>query len=119
MTEQKIVELAEKHGLCTIIPDAGYTHDALWFDANLIEFATAVAAAEREACAKKLPDVLFDGYAVMQQLDKRGQARTSQENVSDVLDAVVRIMRANAAMSGSPASSATPLDGTVMQEKDK
>ena len=52
MSEQEIVELAEKHGLCTIIPDAGYPHDALWFDANLIEFATAVAAAEREACAK-------------------------------------------------------------------
>ena len=52
--------------------------------------------AEREACAKKLPDVLFDGYSVMQQLDKRGQARTSQDNVSDVLDAVVRIMRSNA-----------------------
>ena len=61
----------------------------------------AAMAAEREACAKKLPDVLFDGYSVMQQLDKRGQARTSQDNVSDVLDAVVRIMRSNDGVTGA------------------
>jgi hypothetical protein len=65
----------------------------------------AATEAEREACAKKLPDVLFDGYAVMQQLDKRGQARNSQENVSDVLDAVVRIMRSTAELRPTCAAS--------------
>lgn len=52
MTEQEIVALAEEHGLCTIVPDAGYQHDALWFDANLIEFAKAVEKAEHAACVK-------------------------------------------------------------------
>lgn len=39
------------------------------------------------------------GYAVFQALDERAKLRTSAENVSDVLDAVVRLIRA-----GSPAS---------------
>ena len=56
---------------------------------------------EREACAKKLPDVLFDGFGVLQALDDKAKARTSAENVSDVLDAVVRLMRSNAALTGA------------------
>jgi len=40
-----------------------------------------------------IPDVLFDGNAVWQYLDERAKTRTSAENVSDVLDAVVRLMR--------------------------
>lgn len=52
MNGKKIVELAEKLGLCTIIEDAGYEDDALWFDANLIEFANEIARIEREECAK-------------------------------------------------------------------
>lgn len=39
-----------------------------------------------------IPEVLFDGYAVYQELG-RAQARTSPENVSDVLDSVVRLLR--------------------------
>ena len=41
------------------------------------------------------PSVLFDGFSVMQALDEKAKARTSAENVSDVLDAVVRLMRSN------------------------
>lgn len=41
----------------------------------------------------ELPDVLFDGYRVLQALDDKAKRRTGPENVSDVLDAVVRIMR--------------------------
>lgn len=43
----------------------------------------------------EIPPVLFDGYAVYQALGN-AQARTSPENVSDVLDAVVRLIRAEA-----------------------
>lgn len=38
--------------------------------------------------------VLFDGHAVLQALDEQARKRTSPESVSDVLDAVVRLMRA-------------------------
>lgn len=46
--------------------------------------------------AKEIPRILFDGYAVLQELrkDPRCANRTSAENVSDVLDAVVRLLRA-------------------------
>lgn len=40
-----------------------------------------------------IPDVLFDGNAVWRELDERAKTRTSAENVSDVLDAIVRLMR--------------------------
>lgn len=51
---------------------------------------------------EKFPDVLFDGYAVLQALGEKAKARTSAENVSDVLDAVVRLIRS------SPPSSVQP-----------
>jgi hypothetical protein len=40
-----------------------------------------------------VPDILFDGHAVFKGLDEKAMRRTSPENVSDVLDAVVRILR--------------------------
>jgi hypothetical protein len=42
-----------------------------------------------------IPRVLFDGFSVLQALDPKAKARTSGENVSDVLDAVVKMMRAS------------------------
>lgn len=44
-----------------------------------------------------LPDVLFDGYAVYQEVERQRagrNSRTSAENVSDTLDAVVSLLRA-------------------------
>lgn len=52
--------------------------------------------AEVERLVAKPPAVLFDGFAVLQALDEKAKGRTSAENVSDVLDAVVRTMRSNA-----------------------
>lgn len=46
--------------------------------------------------ATRLPDVLYDGFAVYQALDEKARRRTGAENVSDVLDAVVKLMRENA-----------------------
>lgn len=57
-------------------------------------FAARRIAALLRAGAAKVPDVLFDGYAVYKELTKTEEKRTSIENVSDVLDAVVRLMRA-------------------------
>lgn len=42
----------------------------------------------------ELPAILFDGFAVLQALPPVRRARTSPENVGDVLDAVVAILRA-------------------------
>jgi hypothetical protein len=44
--------------------------------------------------AATVPDVLFDGFAVYSALDEKAKSRTSPENVSDTLDAIVRILRA-------------------------
>lgn len=52
----------------------------------------------------KPPAVLFDGFAVLQALDEKAKGRTSAENVSDVLDAVVRLMRSNAKTVGPDAA---------------
>lgn len=57
---------------------------------------TQVEQLQRELAAKQaqIPEVLFDGFTVWQALTAKAQARTSPENVSAVLDAVVRLMRA-------------------------
>lgn len=44
---------------------------------------------------EKEPPELFDGFAVLQELGPKAKTRTSPENVADVLDAVVRLMRKN------------------------
>lgn len=41
----------------------------------------------------EIPHELFDGYSVLQELTQQQRLRTSPENVSDVLDAAVRLMR--------------------------
>jgi hypothetical protein len=65
-------------------------------------------AAHREAAKEKatrpsgaagcsaIPDVLFDGFAVYSELKDREKTYTTPENVSAVLDAVVRLLRQNA-----------------------
>jgi hypothetical protein len=53
---------------------------------------------EMEELKRELPAFLFDGYYVYAEgLTEDARKRTSPENVSDVLDAVVRLMRAEAA----------------------
>ncbi len=41
------------------------------------------------------PPILFDVFAVLQALDENAKGRTSVENVNDVLNAVVSLMRSN------------------------
>lgn len=56
----------------------------------------AVAAWNRRAAKPAVPEVLFDGYAVLQAMSEKAKARTSPANVSDVLDAAVKLIRAAA-----------------------
>lgn len=58
------------------------------------------ASAEPQPEREPIPRVLFDGFSVLQALDPKAKARTSSENVSDVLDAVVKIMRAGIGTKG-------------------
>ena len=48
---------------------------------------------ETAGYSRELPEQLFDGFAVYQELDDKAKMRTSPENVSDVLDAVVRLIK--------------------------
>ena len=51
---------------------------------------------ERNDCM--LP--VFDGYRVFCALDEKAKSRTSYENVSDTLDALAKLMRSNAEITG-------------------
>ena len=51
-------------------------------------------AASAAGATKTISAVLSDSAAVYQALSEQARRRTSQENVSDVLDAVVRLLRA-------------------------
>jgi len=65
------------------------------------------------ASGERIPAVLFDGYAVFKALSKDATRRTSTENVSDVLDAVVRLLRGPAldeAGRAAPEPPGDPLD---------
>lgn len=55
----------------------------------------------REALAQPdVPEVLFGGYGVLKALTPEAATRTTHVNVSDVLDAVVALMREGTAPKG-------------------
>ena len=54
----------------------------------------ALCTAPEPRAEHMLPDLLFDGYAVMDGLSDQARGRTSWENVSDTLDAIVKLLRA-------------------------
>lgn len=54
----------------------------------------ATPDSEPSADVPAIPDVLFDGVEVYNAMDERAWSRTNPDNVADVLDAVVRILRA-------------------------
>ena len=64
-----------------------YSHD-------LVRSIVAAAIAEERA---QWMDLACAGLAVLQGPDKRAQSRTSHQNVSDTLDALVRVVRARSA----------------------
>jgi hypothetical protein len=56
------------------------------------------------APAQAIPDVLFDGHAVYQALDDQAKKRITPIGVSDVLDAVARLLRAAPPSPQAPAA---------------
>jgi hypothetical protein len=46
LTDEEIVTVAVQCGYGTRVPDSGYAHDMLWYDADLIPFARAILEAE-------------------------------------------------------------------------
>lgn len=79
-----------------IVPD----HDDLRVVEGLTEVVgiNVARTLERELSAARrdaeITSVLFDGYSVYSALTEQAKGRTSPTNVSDVLDACVRVMRA-------------------------
>lgn len=48
---------------------------------------------QADAAVPEIPAELFDGFAVYKALSKKAMQRTGAENVSDVLDALVALMK--------------------------
>lgn len=69
-------------------------------------FAATYAAALSQTAG--VPDVLFDGYAVYQGMTDEARARINAGGVSDVLDSVVRLIRAQGAPSASGGEDSVP-----------
>jgi len=57
---------------------------------KLLDYAERLEAQIRDA---GIPEELFDGFNVLQNLDDKAKQRTGAENVSDVLDSVVKLIR--------------------------
>lgn len=55
LTDEEIVKIGESLGMCTIVSDAGYENDALWFDCDGLNFARAVIAAHDERLRQQNP----------------------------------------------------------------
>jgi hypothetical protein len=71
----------------------------------------ALAAPTQAAGGEAMPVELFDGPGVYRMLKPDAQRRTSAENVSDVLDAVVRLM--NRTNDAAPAAAVEPTDAPL------
>ena len=57
---------------------------------------THILHAFRMIAGLYIPDVVFDGYRVYESLQHTNPPRTTPENVSDVLDAIARLMKEDA-----------------------
>lgn len=65
------------------------------------------------------PDVLFDGFAVLNALSDKAKQRTSAENVSDVLDAVVKLLRSEQTDTQQPPARQVPVRWMPMDTAPK
>jgi hypothetical protein len=83
MADEEIDVLIEK-------ANAGSGYFALIKQSECHRFARLVAAAERE----RWETVVFDGWRVLKGLDEAAAKRTTHQNVSDTLDALMRVLRA-------------------------
>ena len=70
-----------------------------------MEFAKALVTSAVLSERERWQDVVYDGWKVFGGLDDQAVKRTSHQNVSDVLDALLRVLRSNAVMTGPQAPS--------------
>lgn len=89
------------------------------------DIADAILAAHppREASVapepgEPLPEVLFNGYGVWHMMTPEATRRTTPENVSDVLDAVVKWLRANPAHSTRAPLTDAEIDKAISTSRD-
>jgi hypothetical protein len=103
------IERAESIGLTMLALPMGIAKAACGYISHLTERVGAVEAGAAPASAEpvpvELPAVLFDGKAVYDELLGRS-SRTSAANVTDVLDAVARLMRRETAPTSAPSRQA-------------
>lgn len=89
-THEPRADLAEIATILVRYADWFYTHDHEPRGRELSKLADKLRAAQPPS---EYPEELFDGYAVERELTGQARRRTSTENVIDVLDAVVRLMK--------------------------
>jgi hypothetical protein len=65
------------------------------------------------------PQELFDGYSVLRELTDQAKRRTSAENVSDVLDAVVRLTKKRRTVTKSAESSPQGVQHGLAHREDE
>lgn len=85
-----------------VFEQLGIPADECRTDGGFLNVAKILDRLNASSGAAQVPDVLFDGYAVLSALSDKAIGRTSADNVSDVLDAVVKLLRA--APTPAPAS---------------
>lgn len=84
---------AQRDRLAEALNDLWYGHNLTGAAYELIEEALAAVKGAEAQKPPAIPDILFDGFAVYSELNPREKHYTTPENVSAVLDAIVRIMR--------------------------
>lgn len=110
LTDERIAELnreAQDQGISGIPPSI---HLARAIERELRGAAPSAAAPAAPAARPELPAILFDGKAVLDEVRAHSlnPPRTSADNVSEVLDAVVRLMRKEGASPAAPSQIVAP-----------
>lgn len=92
LTDEQIAALGEEHGLCTIVENAGYRANALWFDGPKFDFARAVLALA--ALPQTEPSLTDEQKALRAVLAwARGSVRTNSRDLDDWRDDMHEIIR--------------------------
>lgn len=60
---------------------------------NRMQARHLAQAGFRNDTEREIPTILFDGFSVYEALSPKARTRTSRDNVSDVLDAIVKLMK--------------------------
>lgn len=93
-TDKELREVAERVQARAMTGAEQSHRDCALLAAHALRTATAQQeAVVKESLTTEAPEVLFDSWAVYCALTDKARQRTSANNVSDVLDAVVFLIR--------------------------